>query len=292
MQQQTVNAGVGERTDTVTSADGTMIGYRQLGSGPGLVIIHGSLADSRRYLRLAEALADRFTLYIPDRRGRGLSGPAGADYGIAKETEDLSALLRKTGARMVFGHSAGAAIALESALTLPIEKLMLYEPAVSINGSFPMAWVPAFERAVSKNQSAKAMGIFLKGLRLNWISDLPLWSLTLFARLLLSGKDGQELAALLPTAVRDLHIAQQLDPNVARHRNVAADTLLLGGSKSPAYLRDVLPILAQTIPHATLRMLAGLDHNAPDINAPTLIADALKEFLAPQESEQGVTMKP
>ncbi len=167
MQQQTLNAGVGERTDTGTSADGTTIGYRQLGSGPGLVIIHGSLSESRRYLRLAEALADSFTLYIPDRRGRGLSGPAGADYGIAKETEDLNALLRKTGARMVFGHSAGAAIALESALTLPIEKLMLYEPGVSIHGSFPTAWIPAFERAVNSNKSARAMGIFLKGLRLN-----------------------------------------------------------------------------------------------------------------------------
>ncbi len=92
--------------------------------------------------------------------------------------------------------------------------------------------------------------------------------------------------------MRDLHITQHLDPNIERYRNITADTLLLGGAKSPVYLRDVLPILAKTVPHATLRMFEGLDHNAPDINAPTIIADALKQFLAAQPSGQGVTTKP
>jgi len=28
-------------SDQVTSADGTAIGYRQIGSGPGLILVHG-----------------------------------------------------------------------------------------------------------------------------------------------------------------------------------------------------------------------------------------------------------
>ncbi len=36
--------------DHVTSVDGTTIGYRQIGSGPGLVIIHGGARASQHYL--------------------------------------------------------------------------------------------------------------------------------------------------------------------------------------------------------------------------------------------------
>jgi len=70
------------RTDSVTS-DGTTIGYRQIGSGPGLILLHGGMQASQHYMRLATALSDAFTVYVPDRRGRGLSGPYGDQYAIA-----------------------------------------------------------------------------------------------------------------------------------------------------------------------------------------------------------------
>ena len=62
-------------TGSAVSADGTTIGYRQLGRGPGIVVVHGSMSSGYNFLQLAEALADAFTVYLPDRRGRGLSGP-------------------------------------------------------------------------------------------------------------------------------------------------------------------------------------------------------------------------
>ena len=87
----------------VTSADGTRIGYRQLGSGPGVVLLHGGVNSSQHLMRLGSALAGTCTVDIPDRRGRGLSGPIGADYGLSTEDEGLAALLKQTGARNVFG---------------------------------------------------------------------------------------------------------------------------------------------------------------------------------------------
>src|SRR5262245_46083806 len=62
---------------TVTSADGTLIGYRQLGSGPAVVVVSGAMISSKSHLGLARALSDSFTVYLPDRRGRGRSGPYG-----------------------------------------------------------------------------------------------------------------------------------------------------------------------------------------------------------------------
>ncbi len=46
-------------------------------------------------MQLAEAMAGSFTVYLPDRRGRGLSGPYGAGYSMQREVEDLDALLTK-----------------------------------------------------------------------------------------------------------------------------------------------------------------------------------------------------
>src|SRR5262249_25070500 len=101
--------------DSVISKDGATIGYRQLGHGPGIVALHGAMESSKSHMQLAEALAGRFTVYLPDRRGRGLSGPYGDGYNMQREVEDLDALLTKTGARRGFGVSAGGLICLHAA---------------------------------------------------------------------------------------------------------------------------------------------------------------------------------
>src|SRR4051812_35071118 len=114
---------------SLISKDGTTIGYRRLGRGPGIVVVHGAMSSGYHHLQLAEALAGAFTVHLMDRRGRGLSGPYRDDHDIARDVEDLEAVLTATGARNVFAVSAGALIATQAALTLPaIERLALYEP--------------------------------------------------------------------------------------------------------------------------------------------------------------------
>ncbi len=63
------------RLGSVTSKDGTTIGYRQIGHGPGVVLVHGAMESALSHSQLAEALADTFTVCVYDRRGRGRSGP-------------------------------------------------------------------------------------------------------------------------------------------------------------------------------------------------------------------------
>ncbi len=265
-------------TDHVTSRDGTTIGYRPIGTGPGLIIMHGGLRASHHYERLASALADVCTVHIPDRRGRGLSGPAGNDYSIVKEHEDLAAMLQRTQARWVFGHSGGGLFALEGAIDLPIAKLALYEPAVSINHSLALDWLPAYEQALTRQDFAQAMTLFIKGLRLNWMSRLPQWVWHPLFSIMLRGKEGSEIKELLLTGAREIRAVQQLESTYPRYHAIKADTLLLGGRKSPAYLLDVLPVLAATIPHAHQRILPSLDHTAPDQDAPETVARELKQF--------------
>ncbi len=72
------------KTGSVTARDGTLVGYRQMGRGPGLLLVHGGLNTGQHLMPFAEQLSDAFTLYISDRRGRGLS-PYSGESTIAKE---------------------------------------------------------------------------------------------------------------------------------------------------------------------------------------------------------------
>ena len=59
------------------SADGTTIGYYHLGEGPPVVLLHGAGQSSNSFSALASDLSDSFAVFVPDRRGRGRSGPYG-----------------------------------------------------------------------------------------------------------------------------------------------------------------------------------------------------------------------
>src|SRR5450759_5002316 len=135
-------------TSSVTSSDGTIIGYRQLGSGPGIILLHGGASASQGYMKLGTLLSDTFTVYIPDRRGRGLSGPFGDNYDI-----------KKTDAHIVFGLSTGALIALQAALNFPsIHKAALDELPLDIDNSTMaiLAFMPRFDQEIAEGKVAEA----------------------------------------------------------------------------------------------------------------------------------------
>jgi hypothetical protein len=105
------SSAAGSALGEVRSGDGTAIGYQRAGAGPAVGLLHGAGQSSANLMRLARALSGAFMVYVPDRRGRGRSGPYGEFHGLSTEIEDLSALLDACGASRVFGLSAGAVIA-------------------------------------------------------------------------------------------------------------------------------------------------------------------------------------
>ena len=132
-QDATSTAGIA--TGQVASADGTRIGYLRTGDGPAVVVLHGSNESARSHLQLALALASNFTVYLPDRRGRGLSGPHRPGHSLRTEIEDLQAVVAHAGAHRVFGVSVSALIALQAARTAPaIRRVAAY--------SRPCSWTP------------------------------------------------------------------------------------------------------------------------------------------------------
>jgi pimeloyl-ACP methyl ester carboxylesterase len=123
-----------ETSTIVTSKDGTRIAYEKQGEGPAVILITGALGV-RMSPDLAERLAEHFTVYNFDRRGRGNSSDT-LPYAVEREIEDIEALIDEsgkqggTGSAYLFGISSGAALALEAANKLGVGKVTkqaLYE---------------------------------------------------------------------------------------------------------------------------------------------------------------------
>jgi pimeloyl-ACP methyl ester carboxylesterase len=258
-------------TDSVISRDGVTIGYRQLGHGPGLVILHGSMSTGYNHLQLAELLADAFTVYLTDRRGFGLSGPYSGEHTIENDVEDLDVLLAKTGAHNVLGVSAGSIISLKAALTLPaIHKLAIYEPPLFTNSAEPKAIMTRFDEEMAQGKVAAALTTTTKGVPLmsDIFSAMPRWLLEFMTNRMISFEEKQgsgkyaSFRELAPTLHHDGQLIVEMSGQQESFRAIQAEVLLLGGSKSTAFLKAGLDSVAKVLPHARRVEFPGLNHSS------------------------------
>lgn len=278
-------------TESVTSKDGTTISYRQLGQGPGIVFIQGAMGSAQTYMQLAESLSNTFTVYLPERRGRGKSGPFGKDYTIQKDVEDLDTLLMKTGAHNVFGLSSGALILLQALRTLSsIHKAVIFEPPLSVNGSVSMTFLKKFDQQIAEGKIAAALITGMKAGQLGpaFMNVMPNWLLEPFTNLAIKNEDKKgsgnylpmrELAAALHY---DFQLVAEMAEKVDSFKDISANVLLLGGSESPAHLKISLDALEKVIPKVKRIEINRIGHagpwNADRGGKPMLVAIELRNF--------------
>ena len=255
----------------VTSRDGTPIGYLKTGHGPAIVIMHGSMESARSHTLLAQALADEFTVYLPDRRGRGMSGPHRPGHSVRTEVEDLQAVLAESGGQLAFGVSAGGLIVLEAARTLTdLRKIAVYEPALVPDAAPHIAWLKRFDQEMASGDVAAAMITSMYGLHL-----APPVFKVLPRRLLVSvtekamksedrkaAPDDITMRKLAPTVHYEGALIAEMAGTAATFRALTADVLLLGGSKGLPFLTPGRDALEGTLPHSRRVEFPGLDHGA------------------------------
>lgn len=262
---------------TVQSADGTLIAYDAVGSGPALVLVDGALCTRAigPSKGLARFLSQRFTAITYDRRGRGDSGDS-PEFRVEREVEDLEALIAATEAALLHGQSSGAVLALRAAQrSSVITGLAVHEAPFIVNDRRPatgpeyhsglVAQLDRGERGGAVRQFLEFVGLpkaLIAGMRLT-----PLWP---------------RLKAIAHTLPYDSLITlpyQQGDSlSPADWSGVDQKALIMSGGKSGAWIQDSMAQLAEILPEAEHHTLEGQTHHIrPKVVGPELLRFFLKE---------------
>jgi pimeloyl-ACP methyl ester carboxylesterase len=110
---------------------GDRVAYRQAGSGPAVVLIHGITSSSETWGRVMPYLARRFTVIAPDLIGHGGSAKPRGDYSLGAHASGVRDLLLALGhdRASVVGHSLGGGIAMQFSYQFPerCERLVLVD---------------------------------------------------------------------------------------------------------------------------------------------------------------------
>jgi pimeloyl-ACP methyl ester carboxylesterase len=107
-------------TLTISGGPAT-VAYDRTGTGPGLVLVHGTAATRQQWLPLTAAVADRFTVVAPDLSGSGGTVDHGGPLTLADLADEVLAAADDAGLAEfhLVGHSLGAAVATHLAGTRP-----------------------------------------------------------------------------------------------------------------------------------------------------------------------------
>jgi pimeloyl-ACP methyl ester carboxylesterase len=258
----------------VRSSDGTTIAFDQWGEGSPLIYVGGALNDRSSGAPLAGLLAPRFTVLSYDRRGRGASGDTPA-YSVDREVEDLEALITAAGgSALVYGMSSGGVLALEAAARgLAIEKLAIYEPPFAEDDS---------RRQRAREYAAK-LGDLLSADRRGDAIELFMTMVGTPSEMIGQMRRASmwpSLEALAPSLAHDSAVmgdgSRGASLPTERVSSVAVPTLVLDGSASPPWMREMAQRVAKTLPEGQHRTLEGQTHDV----APQALAPVLEEFFA------------
>jgi pimeloyl-ACP methyl ester carboxylesterase len=272
------------------SNDGTRIGYRRYGRGPGLVIEQGAMGTAQNYDELARLLAGEFTVYVPDRRGRRLSAREfTADHVIERDVEDLEAVLAQTQAHFVLGLSSGAIITAECARrSLVIHRAALYEPPFYYQERVPVERIERIYEEIARGDYAAALATVNSVVKVGpaVLGIIPHPLLRVLTGLIIAGElkrgtgEYASLRELIPSMRYDFKAVLGRGDQLPLYKTLEQEVLLLGGDRSPRYLKRALTGLQLQLPRSSRIEFPGLDHSAlwnrdkggaPQVLAPEIV---------------------
>ena len=258
--------------ETITSRDGTEIAFERRGSGPPLLLVHGTTADHARWDRISPRFEDDFTVVAMDRRGRGGSGD-GPDYDLAREAEDVAAVVDAMGQPVcLLGHSFGGICALEAALlTDAVVRMVLYEPPLptGVGAMLEPGLVDRIQALIDEGRNEAALDLFALEVVRMPESDIeafrqsPMWP----------GR-----IRMAPTLPRELGFDHHYTFEPEKFHGLEVSTLILLGGDSPPIFRNAAEALQDALPNADLVELPRQQHIAMD-TAPELFAGEVLGFL-------------
>lgn len=261
-----------ERFD-VASADGVELAVWTTGTGPALVMVHGSISDHSTFGPFVDVLREEFTTYAMDRRGFGDSTD-GPDYTIEAEFADVAAVVdavvrRTSGPVALWGHSYGANCAMGgAALTAGVNHLILYEPSLGL--SYPAGSIDRMQAALDRGDPEGAIVSMLREVMgmgdddIDALRGQPNWP----ARV-----------ALAHTLPRECHTEEDWVYASGMFDTISAPTVLLSGSESEPAMVAATERAAEAIPLARIHRLLG-HGNLAHRSDPQLVCGIIRDVVA------------
>lgn len=259
---------------TVTSVDGTSIAFEKHGEGPPLVLLHGG-SSPKYWEPIVPRFAQDYTVIVPHRRGVGESGDS-AEYGLDRGVEDVRAVIDAvSGTPVLFGHSFGGLLAIETARTTPVQTVVAYEPAVLVGDYRAEADLAAQMQArIDDGRRREAMRFYVSEVMHGgeiddldgWLAEWPPWpgivALT-------------ENVARINRAIEQYRLPDTLD--------VDAPVLLLTGTAGPPHLRDSIRAVDAALPDSRVVEFDGVGHGGPT-EAPSRVIATVRAFIDGEET--------
>ena len=261
--------------------NGYDMAYLEVGHGPPLICVHGTLGDFRTWSavmgplsRSHRVIAVSLRHFFPEHWDG-----VGDDYLMSQHVADTIAFVAqiKPGPVDLMGHSRGGHIAFRVAQQRPdlLRRLLLLEPGGDLDAS--LASTTSSSPSLAGRTAITALKIAagdIEGALQNF----------------LDGIEGDGAWARLPAAAR-----QQMRDNVftlvgqvgekrapyskADTQAIRTPTLFVGGAASKGSLPALLPVLAAEVRGARTAMIAGAGHWMFD-QAPQAFCKVVLEFLA------------
>jgi pimeloyl-ACP methyl ester carboxylesterase len=267
--------------------NGSDMAYLDIGQGPTLVCVHGSLCDFRIWSAVLGPLSQKHRVIAVSLRH---FFPAhwdgqGDTYSIAQHVSDVIAFIEQLSSKPVdlLGHSRGGHIAFRVAQRRPdlLHRLILAEPGGELDGTLdpdyeggPSPLLARFTVSAEKI----AAGDFGGGLEyfVDALEGPDAWKrLPATAKQLL-----RDNATTLIGQVRD----NRRPFSKADAESIKTPTFFIGGANTKGMLPKVLHSLAANIADAKTAMIPGTTHQMFE-QAPQQFCDAVLNFLADELSQ-------
>lgn len=263
---------------------GATLALRVAGTGPTVLLLHGTGTAGFSFAPLVHQLAPHCTCLVPDLPGHGLSSlPTSlADLGVEGMATAVLAALAAKGVHpdLIVGHSAGFVVGVElmrrSAITAP--RLVGLAPALWLSSNPRRSPFWPLIAAVSRSRLlaallARAVGsrAAVERIAAATGSSLPPEHLAAYATLATNPRHLHAMLAMMA--------AWDLVPIQRAAACIMQPVLLLAGDRDPWFPPANVAFQASHFPRGASETFAGLGHFLHE-EQPVLLADRLRAVLA------------
>ncbi len=269
-------------TQTCPMSDGVPMHYRDFGTGPVLLLVHGWAASGDFFAALAERLATDFRIVIPDLRAHGETPAGSGPLDIDLLANDLQTLIAALDLRNIvaLGWSMGATV---------LWRMMAQNGHARFAGLIIEDMSPrilnteTWALGMATGMDIAGSGRAIEAMRNDWPAYAAAFAPRMFARgcaarepemiedivARLSRRDGGAMADLwLSMASHDLRESLPA---------MSLPTLVVSGARSEAYGPETSRYLVETLPDAQSITFAKSGH-APHLEEPDGFASAVAHF--------------